>query len=34
MNYKLVSEKAKEIIETFDVRTQGEHELVACAFRR
>ena len=27
MNYKLVSEKAKEIIETFDVRTQGEHEL-------
>ena len=26
MNYKLVSEKAKEIIEEFDVRTQGEHE--------
>jgi len=28
MNYKLVSKKAKEIIEMFDVRTQGEHELV------
>ncbi len=27
MNYKLVSKKAKEIIEMFDVRTQGEHEL-------
>ncbi|MHA6258767.1 ABC transporter ATP-binding protein [Sporosarcina sp. CAU 1771] len=27
MNYKLVSEKAKEIIETYDVRTQGEHAL-------
>ena len=27
MNYKLVSDKAKEIIEMFDVRTQGEHEL-------
>ena len=26
MNYKLISEKAQEIIETFDVRTQGEHE--------
>ncbi|MEK4711233.1 ABC transporter ATP-binding protein [Sporosarcina sp. FSL K6-1540] len=28
MNYKLVSKKAKEIIDMFDVRTQGEHELV------
>ncbi|MET3656176.1 ABC transporter ATP-binding protein [Sporosarcina psychrophila] len=28
MNYKLVSKKAKEIIEMFDVRTQGEQELV------
>ncbi|HJF30527.1 MAG TPA: ABC transporter ATP-binding protein [Sporosarcina psychrophila] len=28
MNYKVVSEEAKEIIEMFDVRTQGEHELV------
>ena len=27
MNYKLISEKAKEIIEEYDVRTQGEHEL-------
>jgi general nucleoside transport system ATP-binding protein len=26
MNYKVVSEKAKGIIETYDVRTQGEHE--------
>ena len=25
MNYKVVSEKAKEIIEAYDVRTQGEH---------
>ena len=28
MNYKVVSEKAKEIIEAYDVRTQGEHEPV------
>ncbi|AMQ07174.1 MULTISPECIES: ABC transporter ATP-binding protein [Sporosarcina] len=28
MNYKLVSKKAKEIIDMFDVRTQGEQELV------
>ncbi|WP_210469381.1 ABC transporter ATP-binding protein [Sporosarcina sp. 6E9] len=28
MNYKIVSEKAKGIIETYDVRTQGEHEPV------
>lgn len=27
MDYKLVSKKAKEIIEMFDVRTQGEHAL-------
>ena len=27
MNYKLVTKKAKEIIEMFDVRTQGEHAL-------
>ncbi len=27
MNYKAVSEKANEIIEAYDVRTQGEHEL-------
>ncbi|CAM3073083.1 ABC transporter ATP-binding protein [Filibacter tadaridae] len=26
MNYKVISEKAKEIIDMFDVRTQGEHE--------
>ncbi|MER2089065.1 MAG: ATP-binding cassette domain-containing protein, partial [Sporosarcina sp.] len=26
VNYKLVSKKAKEIIEMYDVRTQGEHE--------
>ncbi|MCZ2258765.1 ABC transporter ATP-binding protein [Sporosarcina sp. G11-34] len=27
MNYKLVSEKAKELIEAYDVRSQGEHAL-------
>ncbi len=27
MDYKLVSKKAKEIIEMFDVRTQGEHAM-------
>ena len=27
MNYKLVSKKAKEIIEAYDVRSQGEHAL-------
>lgn len=27
INYKQISEKANEIIETYDVRTQGEHEL-------
>ena len=27
MNYQVVSEKANEIIEAYDVRTQGEHEL-------
>jgi len=27
MNYKLVSEKAKKIIEEYDVRTQGEHAI-------
>ncbi|MEK3935020.1 ABC transporter ATP-binding protein [Sporosarcina sp. FSL W7-1349] len=28
MDYKVISQKAKDIIAAFDVRTQGEHELV------
>ncbi|MFJ7933199.1 ABC transporter ATP-binding protein [Sporosarcina sp. NPDC096371] len=28
INYKLISEKANDIIKTYDVRTQGEHEPV------
>ncbi|BAQ10578.1 ABC transporter ATPase [Bacillus sp. OxB-1] len=28
MNYKVISQKAKDIIAAYDVRTQGEHELV------
>ena len=27
MNYKVISKKAKELIEAYDVRTQGEHAL-------
>lgn len=27
MNYQVISKKAKEIIEEYDVRTQGEHEM-------
>jgi len=27
INYKLVSEKAKELIEAYDIRTQGEHAI-------
>ena len=33
MNYKVVSKKAKEIIEAYDVRTQGEHELARALIR-